>query len=421
MSSPSPYVLTSDQQNAYDAITAFLLSTTDNKFVLAGYAGTGKSTLMANLLANFDSIMKTKNLIAGIVSEHNKPEIQFTATTNKACEALSLIINQEVPTIHSFLSLRVKKNYYSNKTSLSATNAKHCPANTVLVIDEASYISDDLLHKITALTSTTKVIFVGDPSQLTPVSHVRSPAFSQHCPQVKLKKIMRQAEGNPIIALSTSFRNVVNGEDFFSFTPDQKIIHHLDTNAFEQKISQEFARSDWAQKDSKILAWTNSTVIKYNQLVSQHISGNANFQAGDYAIVNEYFPRNHMRDLKTGESVQISSIHSGIEYGVNGHWITTIDQYSQFMPLDLDAKQKRVAAARKNQETNVIENINKTWIDLRAAYACTINKAQGSTYKSVFIDLDDVSRCRNPNQLARMLYVAVSRAAETVYFKGDIV
>ena len=421
MPSPAPYVLTPDQQNAYDAITQFILSPSDKIFVLAGYAGTGKSTLMSNLAINFDNIIKTKNLISGTANEHNKAEIQFTATTNKACEALSLIIGQEVKTIHSYLGLRVKKNYHSNKTGLCSQKAQKCPANTVLVIDEASYIANDLLQKIKLLASNAKVIFVGDPSQLTPVGHKNSPVFDQNCPQSHLKKIMRQAEGNPIISLAKSFRDVVNGGDFFSFTPDKKSIHHLDASAFEQKIHQEFARTDWAQKDSKILAWTNTTVIAYNQLVTQKISGNATFQAGDYAIVNEYFPRNQLRDLKTGESVQISAVNSAIEHGVDGYWITTVDQYSQFMPINLNDKQKRVSTARKNKELDVIENINRTWIDLRAAYACTINKAQGSTYNSVFIDLDDVSRCRNPNQLARMLYVAVSRAAETVYFKGDIV
>ena len=421
MSPPSSYTLTLDQQNSYDAITQFILSPSDEIFVLAGYAGTGKSTLMANLVINFDKIIQTKHLISGTRAEQDNTKLQFTATTNKACEALSFITGEEVKTIHSYLGLRVKKNYQTNITTLSVSKAKECPANTVLVIDEASYISKDLLTKIKYLTKNAKVIFVGDPSQLTPVSHKSSPVFDQNCPQSKLEKVMRQAEGNPIIDLSKSFRDVVNGGEFFSFTPDKKNIYHLDAPAFEQKIHQEFARADWKQKDSKILAWTNTAVIAYNQLVTQQISGNATFQAGDYAIVNEYFPRYQHRDLKTGESIQISAINSAIEHDVPGYWITTIDQYSQFMPVNLNDKQKRVHTARKNKEFSVIENINKTWIDLRAAYACTINKAQGSTYNSVFIDLDDVSRCNNPNQLARMLYVAVSRAAEKVYFKGDIV
>jgi ATP-dependent exoDNAse (exonuclease V) alpha subunit len=63
----------------------------------------------------------------------------------------------------------------------------------------------------------------------------------------------------------------------------------------------------------------------------------------------------------------------------------------------------------------------ENWIDLRAAYAQTVNKSQGSTYDRVFIDLDDIRRCNSGDQIARMLYVAVSRAREQVFLTGDLV
>jgi len=65
--------------------------------------------------------------------------------------------------------------------------------------------------------------------------------------------------------------------------------------------------------------------------------------------------------------------------------------------------------------------IETEWVDLRAAYSCTINKSQGSTYRKVFIDLDDIKRCRTPNTVARLMYVAVSRASEQVIMTGDLV
>jgi ATP-dependent exoDNAse (exonuclease V) alpha subunit len=58
---------------------------------------------------------------------------------------------------------------------------------------------------------------------------------------------------------------------------------------------------------------------------------------------------------------------------------------------------------------------------LRAAYAQTINKSQGSTYDRVFIDLDDLARCSSGDQLARMLYVGFSRARHQVFLTGDLV
>ena len=65
--------------------------------------------------------------------------------------------------------------------------------------------------------------------------------------------------------------------------------------------------------------------------------------------------------------------------------------------------------------------IERTWIDLRAAYAQTVDKSQGSTYDKVFIDLDDISHCTSGARIARMLYVAVSRARHQVIFTGDLV
>jgi len=77
--------------------------------------------------------------------------------------------------------------------------------------------------------------------------------------------------------------------------------------------------------------------------------------------------------------------------------------------------------ARKNKNWSMVDDIEERWIDLRPAYACTINKSQGSTYDQVFIDLDDVKKCNNANTIARMLYVAVSRARDKVIFTGDLV
>ena len=63
-----------------------------------------------------------------------------------------------------------------------------------------------------------------------------------------------------------------------------------------------------------------------------------------------------------------------------------------------------------------------TWADLRPTFASTVNKAQGSTYDKVFIDLSDFKPMvhKDPIQLARLLYVAMSRAKYQVIFTGDL-
>jgi exodeoxyribonuclease V len=58
-------------------------------------------------------------------------------------------------------------------------------------------------------------------------------------------------------------------------------------------------------------------------------------------------------------------------------------------------------------------------VDLRAVFAQTVNKSQGSTYDKVFFDLDDLKKCHNGNTLARLLYVGTSRARHQCFFVGD--
>jgi ATP-dependent exoDNAse (exonuclease V) alpha subunit len=79
----------------------------------------------------------------------------------------------------------------------------------------------------------------------------------------------------------------------------------------------------------------------------------------------------------------------------------------------------RKAFAKKN-DTSKLKQLEDWLIDLRPLYACTINKSQGSTYNRVFLDLNDVDKCRNKNQVHRMLYVGFSRASEQVIITGDI-
>jgi ATP-dependent exoDNAse (exonuclease V) alpha subunit len=62
-----------------------------------------------------------------------------------------------------------------------------------------------------------------------------------------------------------------------------------------------------------------------------------------------------------------------------------------------------------------------TWIDLRPSFAQTVNKSQGSTYDIVMIDLNDIcSKCRTLEQLARILYVALSRGRSRIIMTGDL-
>lgn len=408
--------LTADQQNALDKFQQFLSDPIERVFVLSGYSGCGKSTLVRVLLDCLPNFMKTLKLINLQQKEY---EVALTATTNKAAENLANITGYPVNTIHSFLELRVSTDYRTNVTKLVPRTPDQ-KEGYLLFIDEASYVDKDLLGFIFTKTANSKIVFIGDPAQLTPVKSQGTPVFDAHFPGAALKQVVRQAEGNPIVDLSTKFRHTVNTGEFFSFTPDGHHIKWMPRDEFNKAIEDEFTRPDWRYQDSKILAWTNKCVIGYNHYVRNLAKGDPHFQEGDYAVCNSFINVGK-NSIKTDQLVFITDISVDIErYGVTGKMVTLDHMHNVFHPNSLAEKNARIKQARADGDIGKVAEMESQWIDLRAAYACTINKAQGSTFDTVFIDLDDIRRCNSGDQIARMLYVGVSRARHHVYLTGDL-
>lgn len=416
MQTATQFTLTQDQQSATEAFIQFLTDPIETVFVLSGYSGCGKSTLVSTLIDRLPAFIKMAKLIDPNQRDYT---VELTATTNKAAENLSRITGSPVSTIHSFLGLRVQTDYKYNTTTLIArTHEKK--EGYLLFIDEASYVDAQLLGYIFKLTQNCKIVFIGDPAQLTPVKSNGTPVFEANFSGAALTQVVRQAQNNPIVDLSTKFRHAVNSGQFFSFKPDGHHIQHLPREAFNAAIEAEFTRPDWKFQDSKILAWTNKCVIAFNHFVRNHVKGDPHFQVGDYAICNSFLSVGR-QSIKTDQLVQITKISEDIEcLGVPGNNFTLDGYISVFMPKTLASRNARIKSARADNNLGVVADIESTWIDLRAAYACTINKAQGSTFDRVFIDLDDIRRCNSGDQIARMLYVAVSRARDQVYLTGDL-
>lgn len=409
--------LTADQEAALSAFSLFLVDPIETVFVLSGYSGCGKSTLVKTLLERLPNFMHTARLINPSQTQY---EVELTATTNKAAEMLSQITGYSAGTIHSFLGLRVQTDFKTNVTTL-VNRSDEQKEGYLLFIDEASYIDAQLMGWIFKKTKNCKIVFVGDPAQLTPIKSTGTPVFAANFSGAALTQVVRQAEGNPIVDLSTKFRNTVNTGEFFAFKPDGHHIQHMDRDAFNLAIEQEFSRPNWRFQDSKILAWTNKCVIAYNQFVRNKVKGDPHFAEGDYAVCNSFISLNR-QTLKTDQMVQITGIGPDIErHGVMGNMFDLDCSCNVFMPKSLADKNQAIKTARASSDMHTVSEIEMTWIDLRAAFAQTINKAQGSTYDKVFIDLDDISRCNSGDQIARMLYVAVSRARSFVVLTGDLV
>jgi hypothetical protein len=417
----SNLVLTDDQQVAYKAIIAFLMDPKAVKFVLKGYAGTGKSTLVTKFLADLPTTLKTMSFVA---QEKKEWTVHLTATTNKACEALSAIVHYDVVTIQSLLELVVSVDYKTKSSKLVPKTSKFVLENAIILVDEASFIDNELDRFIATRTRNCKIIYIGDPAQLTSFKGNRTQVFDAGYPEAALTEVVRQAKGNPIIELATAFRHTVNTGEFFQFSPDGHHVQHLDRETFNNAIVAEFTQPDWKHNTSKVLAWTNKRVIEFNQAIRNIVQGVPELQVGDYAVCNKYISFSTAKakcNLKTDQTVHITSLTPATEFGVLGHYVGMDERYTAFMPASLEDKKRCLQRAHADDDYETVHTIEESWIDLRAAYACTVNKSQGSTYDKVFIDLDDIGKCNNGNTIARLLYVAVSRARHHVYLTGDLV
>ena len=412
-----PFTLSNDQQAVVEGFVDFLHSPTETVLVIEGYAGTGKSTLVKYLMDNLESyIAIARTLNPDFIDR----EVVLTATTNKACEELSRITKgREVRTIHSLVGLRVDTDFKTGK-STCVPKAGAGIENMFVFIDEASYIDHQLLQNIFKLSNNCKFVFMGDRAQLAAVGCINPPVFSAGFNSLQLTNVLRQAEGSPIIELATLFRNTVNTGKWYEFEPDQQtVITYEDREIFEDVVMKEFTRADWSYRESKILAWTNKCVLDYNHALATMTVGTPQFSVGDY-VINNSFVSNGGKSIKTDQTVEITSME-GEEplYGIRGIWYRLDSKGPFFFPGSPQELKEGMKKLHAKDAFNKLQHLSSVVVDLRHSFAQTINKSQGSTYNEVFIDLDDLKRCNSGDQVARMLYVAVSRARNKVHIVGD--
>lgn len=405
--------LTPSQEEAKAEIIAFLLNPDQKYFVLKGVAGTGKTYLINQVERDFVEV--TKLLLS--TGTYKPLEWQYTATTHKAAHALRMATGMDTCTLHSLLSLQLKSNYNTGKNFLVRSTDKPV-SDLIIVVDEASYIDYDLLEAIDTYTINCKVIFMGDPAQLTPIGLNHSPVFLAGFPTHTLTQVVRQSAVHPLSPILQHLREYVlgNTESLPKIATCPELVR-LSPAEFNKVVIDEFSTS-WCPAKSKVLAWRNKTVMKYNQLLFSGVNNRSNFEIGDVVVNNKAIP-----NIATDAEVEIVSVLSMFSLGVRGHRYivnTGAKSVHVFVPDNPTDYKKHLNRAIKDGKTEDVKTIMDTWADLRPVYASTVNKAQGSTYDKVFIDLGDFKTLKDPNQLARLLYVALSRAKYQVVFTGDL-
>lgn len=446
--------LNPDQEKAIEIMHGFLSSTSERFMVLEGAGGTGKTFVIKHFVRTLHDYHKTRKLL-GLKGKSNLP-IYFTATTNKACEAMEIQLrnlnasvtgddeielNPVVKTIHSFLGLTMAPDPTNpRKDVLADRDWQFNAGKSIVFIDEASYIDEELWDWIQKKTNKdTKVIFVGDPAQLTNGDSNTLPAFESGFRKAELRIVERFDTDTPIFKLATELRTRILAKDF-RVPPcpiDGKHIVWLPRPVFDRLMVKDMTSEDWTFTTSKFLAYRNDRIQKYNKGINNLSTGTREFQAGDYAVNNHYVSGSKgskgTGGIRTDGMVYIDALAKSVEHGEDGFyvWLDGDDRRKFFMPNDHKAKAKIINRLYKDYEKsgnskegnaylhqmNLVKN---TWVDLRPVFAQTINKSQGSTYRRVYIDLADIGFCRSKEMLMRLLYVACSRAQKQLFLTGDL-
>lgn len=187
--------LTADQQKAEQLIREWFLNTSDQVFVLSGYAGTGKTYLL-------------KRVVEGLGLQAGK-EAVFVAPTGKAA---AVLVKNGTPagTIHSLIYVRDEDDFEVNEDGEIVEKTRRLSflrkekigeGIRLIVVDEASMVDNLILRDL--LSYGVKCLFCGDDAQLPPVNGenvlLKEPDF-------RLTQIVRQERDNPIIALAQTAR-----------------------------------------------------------------------------------------------------------------------------------------------------------------------------------------------------------------------
>lgn len=408
--------LTDDQQEALDLFSDFL--TNDEQFlIIQGSAGTGKSTIIKQMVKRYNQRKEMLAVLRKMKSDDIE-SILLTATTNPAVAVLSEMLEDSgVVTIHNLLDLRLFNDQQTGKKRLALKKNAGIIYDSVIIIDEASMITDELFEYIKNRTENCKIILVGDQYQLAPVGQTETVMETLECKKADLSQVMRN-DGD-ILKTSAQFKETVKTGVFTPIEAVAPQIMHVDGPTFQKLIDKAYLASDYTSKSARILAWTNARVLEYSQYIREAKGLPTNLQVGEVVVSNK--PIIELQ-VPTDSLVTITGMGGKYvnDYGIEGRDIEIDNRKSLFYPENPMAERNILRELRREKDWKGYFDVKDTWLDLRTHYSCTVHKSQGNSFKRVFVDLADIGRCAIPSDVARMLYVAISRATDTVILYGQL-
>lgn len=452
-----PFSPTLKQDIFLQKVSEFVTNSKNNElFVLKGYAGTGKTTIVSTLVNHLYRAEKKYVLLA---------------PTGRAAKVIANYSQKPAFTIH-------KRIYFPKKGSSGAmafTRQQNKFKNTVFIVDEASMISDvateskmyengslldDIINYVYSGEGC-KMILIGDTAQLPPVNLDISPAlnietlsdnYDKEVQHIELDEVMRQELDSGILYNATELREVLKSAFFDTFQFRLKgfkdIIRLQDGYDIQDAINH--AYSNYSIEDTAFIVRSNKRANQYNQQIRNRILWReSELSTGDFLMVvkNNYFwleEKSEAGFIANGDIIEILEIFNVQElYGFKFAKVKVrMVDYPDQLPLEtillLDTitsespslgyeesdRLYREVLADYDDEPNKYKRFMKVKnnpyfnaLQVKFSYAITCHKSQGGQWNTVFIEQPYLPEGIDRDYI-RWLYTALTRAKDKLYLIG---
>ena len=444
------YPLSESQENALSALSNFLFYGEPlSLFVLTGYAGTGKTTLISAIVNALDSL------------EYN---IILLAPTGRAAKVLSAYSGKQAYTIHKNIYVQSSIEEGVGLFDLGYNRNKE----TLYFVDEASMISNssfdssfgsgELLNDLINFIRNgrnNRLIFIGDDAQLPPVGTTLSPAleiakcgdyfYDMRVHSFTMHHIVRQAEDSGILFNATIIRNFIGNEGFplLKLEGYSDIVQISGGELLEELYS---CYSKYGEDETLVICRSNKRANRFNQGIRASVLYmEEQLCGGDRVMIvkNNYRSAKDIERLEYIANGEMGTIRRVLKHKeIYGHNFAQVelllDNYNEEVTswvlmdsltsdspaltpeenrelylaveedyADIKSKKKRLEAIRENEFYNALQ--------IKFAYAVTCHKAQGGQWDAVFIDQGFLTTDMLCDEYWRWMYTAFTRARKKLY------
>lgn len=422
-------------------------------FLLKGYAGTGKTSMLKAFVKTLD--------------EYNIKSV-LMAPTGRAAKVMTSYIGHPAYTIHKVIYRQKSSTDGMGKFVLSLNKYK----DTFFIIDESSMISNNtnggsffgsghLLDDIYDYVSSgyrCKLVIVGDTAQLPPVGMDLSPALDANelvkygldVDEYELTDVVRQHFNTGILYNATEIRKILSvTNDHFKYFPIKidpyTDIFRINGSELTEKISDSYEK--YGEQQTIVITRSNKRANKFNQGIrSTILYKEEQITRGDLLMIvkNNYFWLKE--EIKTdfianGDIVEVTAIH-GYEELYGFHFANVTLCFFDYDNLEIDCKiildtmNIETSSMTRDDNSKLFYAVSEDYADIKSkakrwkkirenpyynalqvkfAYAVTCHKAQGGQWQSVFLDQGYLVPDMMTKEYLRWLYTAFTRPVKELY------